>query len=465
MRELGVGLVYWSALDSIVNAPEVGVAVVEIEPQSLWEKCWGTAGWHYRQNDELLGRIAALTQPKLLHGVGHPVGGTASDTLAYWPLLQDGVARLNPIWCSEHLSFNRALMPAGIEHAGFLLPPPQTVAAARVAANNLRQFRSGLRRPVAFETGVNYLRPQAGDLGDGEYFRQVAEGANCGIVLDLHNLWCNERNGRSSMRQVLAQLPLERVWEIHFAGGMWEDGYWLDAHSGAIPLQVMELASELLPKLPNVGALIYEVLPEHLPSFGLDAVQRELEALQRLWLERAPHGVVVPRREAAAPPTADDVAQVAHWERELVGALRSPLPMIADPGIKLLQKLIGEFRCSNLARTLHYTLSALLAGMGAPETNALLAAYCAAQPPEPFAALEAEQFAKFLRSRFPLPPTVPFLDEVLSFEHALARASVYGSATDLHWSADPVRIFDALDAGRLPSELPRVSSTMRVSCS
>jgi uncharacterized protein len=47
----------------------------------------------------------------------------------------------------------------------------------------------------------------------------------------LHNLWCNQLNGRQQVLDVLAELPLDRVWEVHLAGGKEMDGLWLDAHS------------------------------------------------------------------------------------------------------------------------------------------------------------------------------------------------------------------------------------------
>jgi hypothetical protein len=98
--------------------------------------------------------------------------------------------------------------------------------------------------------------------------------------------------------------------------------------------------------------------------------------------------------------------------------------------------------------------------LGRHGTEALLAAYFAAQPPEPFAAVEAAQFVRFLQARLPLP--VPHLDEVLAFEHALLRATVHGLSADVRWSVDPARLLQALDEGRLPAALPRVDSVMRV---
>jgi hypothetical protein len=55
-----------------------------------------------------------------------------------------------------------------------------------------------------------------------------------------------------------------------------------------VPQPLMELTERLLPRLPALGALIFELLPEHLPTVGLDGVQRQLEQLQALWRRRPP---------------------------------------------------------------------------------------------------------------------------------------------------------------------------------
>ena len=460
MRPLGVGLVYWAALDPLFGTGGPDLGVLELEPQTLWEKVCDNGVWQYRSNEALLDRVAELPQAKLLHGVGHPVGGTVADTIDPVPELRRAVQRMNPAWVSEHLSFNRTRRRQAVEHAGFLLPPPQSPAAVRVAATNIDRLRRALDRPVAFETGVNYLRPRGDDLNDGAYFAAVAEASNSGIVLDLHNLWCNQLNGRQSMVQAVAQLPLERVWEIHLAGGMQAGRYWLDAHSGAIPGEVLDMTASLMPRLPQLGALIFEILPEHVPSIGLDGVQRQIERLHDLWRLRPPTVLSVSYGTGCnAGATAQDLAEVGAWEKALVEAIGAK----ADSGCGLYRELIVDFRKANLARALRYTMTALLAGLGARGTQELLQAYFEVQPPEPFAALEADAFAKFLRARVNHLSALPHFEEVLAFEHALVRATTHGESCEIAWTTDPVQLFDALDAGVLPRNLLAQKSTLRIS--
>ncbi|HEX8969485.1 MAG TPA: DUF692 family protein [Chloroflexota bacterium] len=473
MRSLGVGLVYWAALDAILRHDGAEISVLEIEPQTLWEQTYGSGGWQYSANEALFDRVASLPHSKLLHGVGQPLGGTVPDPIDPMPLLRDAVRRLAPAWISEHLSFNRVQRDGHVEHVGFLLPPPQTTAAVRVATRNIDRFRHSLGRPVAFETGVNYLRPNDSDISDGEFFSAVAEESNCGILLDLHNLWCNERNGRQSVAEVLARLPLDRVWEIHVAGGMEESGYWIDAHSGAVPSEVLDIAAQIIPRLPNLGALVFEILPEHLPGFGLARVEQQIEVLHDLWKLRPP-AVRRAHKDAYLPSTraadiAADRVEVGRRETELAELLRagggpageskaSPV----DPGVHLVRTLVADFRRATLARALRFTLTALLGGLGQRGAQDLLDAYLEAYPPEPFGAVEADRCASFLRTCLPRMPAIPFLEEVLSYEHALVKAAIYGTSSEVRWSADPVRILESLDHGELPGALPVVSSSMIV---
>ncbi len=478
-RSLGVGMVYWPALKPLFDAGPSTVAVLELEPQTLWEKVRSDGRWQYRLNEAQLDSVAAYPQATLLHGIGQPVGGSTDDHVEYLGLLRRAVDRLDPCWVSEHLSFNRINGSAGQDEAGFLLPPHQSAPTVRVAARNVRAYGRGLGRPVAFETGVNYLRPHPGELTDGEFFAAVAERADSGILLDLHNLWCNEVNGREKMVDVLDRLPLDRVWELHLAGGMPMSGYWLDAHSDAVPDEVMAVAGELMPRLTNLGAVLFEILPEHVPTLGIDGVHRQLQELHALWAQRGHRTLAVQSfsKMSAADQRSgfdddadpEDLVAMRAWEWAMVTAIRGdegldgPHQWISrDPGIAVFRDLVGDFRRSALARGLRYTMTALLVGLGARRTSELLDGYFAAQPPDGFAAVEAHHFACYLADRPALQLDIPYLGDVLGFEHALVRATIFGTSSDVHFSADPLEILGALDLGRLPARLPAASSTMHI---
>jgi uncharacterized protein (UPF0276 family) len=254
-----------------------------------------------RQREDVFAAAQAVDAPKLIHGVGFPVAGTLRPREADLEPYLEAVRRSGAPWASEHLSFNEA-RDAGRGYFGeFLLPPVQSPAAVRVAAENIRALKRLLPVPFAFETGVNYFQPRPGEMADGAFFAAVAEEADCGILLDLHNLWCNERNGRQAVLDTLAQLPLDRVWEVHLAGGSQVDGLWLDSHSGPPPEPLYDLAEQVLPLLPNLGAVVFEITPEAVGrgQVTVEAVLDQLRRIRAIWDRTAPARAQVPAQVQA----------------------------------------------------------------------------------------------------------------------------------------------------------------------
>jgi uncharacterized protein (UPF0276 family) len=466
VRPLGAGLVFTPRLLPLLGEGNGAASVIEVEPQTLWQLTRRSRERPYLLNRERLMEIAALPQPKLLHSVGLPVGGSRPHELAQLALVRSMADVLQPAWASDHLGFNSFQDSQGWASAGFFLPPLQVPETVSMAAARIGELVEALDRAVAFETGVNYLRPQPGETADGEFFRAVAETADCGILLDLHNVWTNDRNGRARAADVLARLPLERVWEIHFAGGMELSGYWLDAHSGAIPQPVLDLAAEWIPRMPNLGALVFEIIDEHVPALGLGGVERQLDALRALWTLRDPRRTIVVRR--GEPHARSTVAgPVRYWE-DTLGALaigRHKSGVLADvlrqdAGLRVLQQLVRDSRQDLVAKGLRHTVTVLLDALGADGVRRLLDDFTRAHPPELFVSAEADAFARFLRGR---DLRIPFLDEVLGFEHALIRAVLYGESSEIAFEHEPWTLLETLEMGRVPEIMPAESAVVVVS--
>ena len=468
MRDLGVGLIWSPALAPLCEAGGP-VDVVEFEPQTTWEKVGDGPLRHHRPDLEALEQVAALPQPALLHGIGQPFGGLVDDPVPHLDLLRATVEALDPPWVSEHLSLNRVAVGSEVHETGFLLPPRQIPAGAQRAAEAVRRYGEALGRPVAFETGVNYFRPRPDELPDGEYFARVADTADSGILLDLHNLWCNQRNGRAAIDDVLARLPLERVWEVHLAGGDGLDGVHLDAHRGGVDPELLEIAAAVVPRLPNLGALLYEVLPEHLAEIGIDGVARQLDALHALWTVRPPRSSTVP---VSASPALElrpsDLDDLTAWERAVadVASGRRPGPPFADlsddPGAPVYRRLVTEFRQAALARCLRHTTTALLLGLGSDGARFLIDDCHRAGPPDPYAAVEAERTARELVRRQAVWGHLPHVAEVLAFEHALLRAALFQERSRVRWTAAPDAVLTALAAGRWPTDVRAVDAVLEI---
>lgn len=322
--DLGVGLVATAGLDKLWEEVADLVQVVEVEPQTLWDRRPG-GGWELQEPG--FAWLSGLPVPRIAHGVGFPVGGTTAPDPAGVGLAATSAVRLSACHWSEHLSFNTVSQAGWTLHAGFLLPPCQTWAGVEAAAAHVGEYRRRLDIPFLVETGVNYLRPAPGELSDGAFVAHVVERADCGILLDLHNAWVNQRNGRQTVAGLVDELPLERVLEVHLAGGFQLGDHYLDAHSGPVADELLELAAGVLPRLANLRAVVFETLPEDLVAMGSAGLARVLEALHRLVScgsrrRRRPSGPFRPpgrsRRRPVPAPSRVDRRDAAAWERQLL---------------------------------------------------------------------------------------------------------------------------------------------------
>jgi uncharacterized protein (UPF0276 family) len=435
--DLGVGIVVSAGLDLLWDDIRHLVDVVEVEPQTMWTPRQD-AGWDLIE--QAFRWVEDLHVPTIAHGVGFPVGGCEPPESAGVTLAALSAERLAAAHWSEHLSFNQATEGGRKIDAGFLLPPAQTWAGVDAATDHIAAYHAAASLPFLIETGVNYLLPRPGELSDGTYIASVADGSDCAILLDLHNLLANERNGREPVSDVLSELPLERVLEVHVAGGFELDGYYLDAHVGGPDRELLILLADILPRLPNVRAVTFEALPESLAVLGVDGVRSVLEALHRvvegshpdgIWrsdtahlageLERPAHHRSRPgpgpggasacgygqgtgtyqERDTSRPafPSADsEIHATRDWERR-IAAYTSRIrddPPVADPGLGLLRHLADQARLGQLLLSRPDLIRSLVTALGLDRTEEMLHRYLRARPPQRWTAREGEQFASWL---------------------------------------------------------------------
>ncbi len=434
------------------------VTVVEIEPETFWFES-GPSGDPYHADPTALERLRSFPEAKLVHGVGFPVGGSRVPDPRHLPLMAKVIEDLGSPWTSEHLSFNQAESPGEKFHTGFLLPPLQTPEGAEAAAASIREVVKHLPVPFAVETGVNYLHPRDGELSDGAFVSAVVSGADCGILLDLHNIWANERNGRQSVDAFLSEIPLERVWEVHLAGGLEHQGYWLDAHSGEVPAPLADIAARVLPALPNVRALIFEMLPTFFPRLGIHGVRKQVELLHGLWALRRgkpaevgarPQPIVRMRRghDFVTPAAWEDTLGALVIGKKGEGCLAAELA--ADPGARLLQNLVRDFRAGMIVSTLKLTSRLLMLHGGKSLLRNLLNDFWSSTAPKLFSSSEAQAFADYLEKR---ELEVPHLAEVLAFERAVIHTLITGETRLVRFRCDPMALLQALGERRLPDTL------------
>lgn len=455
LPELGVGLIYSPGLEPLLEAHPELVDVLEIEPQTTWIET-GSGAEPYLVRDDVLAHLCDLPGRKLVHSVGTPVGGSVRANAAQLPLLRETVQALGSPWTSEHLSFN---LTADF-FTGFFLPPRQTEAGIELYVDAICALRDELGVPLAIETGVNYLRPRDDEIGDGEFMARVAEAADCGILLDLHNIYSNALNGRQPVQRFLSALPLDRVWELHLAGGFDVEGFWIDAHSGAIPEPLHEICVDVVPALPRLKAIVFELFSSYLPYFGLQATCAQLERVHELWALRRPRAQPVPRDDRPAAPVVTTSAASAiapcEWETALGSIVIGREPssdlereLVDDPGTRLVASMVNEFRGSMVVGVYRLTSRLLMLALGPDIFRGLLEGFWATRPPEQFGGTEADAFADYLVGRG---LRLPQFEAILAFERAALHTLRDGEPRVVPFSVPPLPMLRALADGVLLEE-------------
>ncbi len=456
LPELGVGAIWLTGLDQWIEASEPLVDFLEIEPATMTLPDGSTPA----VGDDPLNRLAADGRPVVAHSVSAPVGGTIAPDAGFEALAK-AADLVDAPWVSEHLSINRLQHGDGSIHpTGFFLPPTQTPDAVEIAAANLRRLAKITGRPVAFETGVNYLQPRPGEMTDGAFWRAVAEAADCYILCDLHNIWCNASNGRQPFDQTIDELPLERICEIHLAGGRQHDGYLLDSHAGLVDPQLLVKAGQVIERLPSLRALTFEMMADSIPlcEIDVDSYRAQFVELQRMW-ERRAVSVGKPLSSGATSPgvygtAVDTTWDAPGWERALADSFTHLTPDrergLDDPGIDIYRHLIYKMRGGTVVSTTQLSYRMLAMSKGLDEANRVLDDYQRRTPPTLWVLDEAQGFADHLRT---VAGDVPYLLDVVNFEAASRQVMITGDPVEVTFGCDPLPLLDALRRGQRPPNL------------
>ncbi len=177
--------------------------------------------------------------PVVLHGVSLSIGSTDPLDERYLTEL-DALARaVEPAWISDHLCWGAA---HGI-NAHDLLPLPYTEEALAHVARRVEMVQERLGRRILLENPSSYLVLE-GDMPEHEFLAALARRADCGILLDVNNVFVSAHNHGWDPQAYLAAMPAERVGQIHLAGHSEEGALLIDTHDGQVADGVWQLYAE-----------------------------------------------------------------------------------------------------------------------------------------------------------------------------------------------------------------------------
>lgn len=180
---------------------------------------------------------------------------------------------LDPDWVRDATALARELGAAwmcgdaGLWHVGprdrghgTLMPPVLEEGSARALARSVRALREASGLEVLPENPPAHA--WLGRMRLGDYFALLAEEADCGILLDVAHLAIHQRALGLAPLDSLERFPLERVVEVHVAGGTpFESGgrtFVDDDHGPAVLPETWELLEAVLARAVNLRALVVE---------------------------------------------------------------------------------------------------------------------------------------------------------------------------------------------------------------
>jgi uncharacterized protein len=190
--------------------------------------------------------------PIVLHGVSLSIGTTDPLNPKYLADLRALAWRCEPAWISDHLCWTGV---AG-HNLHDLLPLPYTEEAVRHVSRRIREVQDFLERSILVENVSSYLTFRDSTLSESEFLRAVSEEADCGILLDINNVFVNAFNHRFSAEQYLDAIPVERVVQFHLAGHSDHGTHLLDTHDHPVREEVWALYQRAVRRFGAVSTLI-----------------------------------------------------------------------------------------------------------------------------------------------------------------------------------------------------------------
>jgi uncharacterized protein (UPF0276 family) len=207
------------------------------------------------------------------HGVSMYFGSAEPLNREHLRRLKDLVRRTKTPWLTDHLCWGSV----DGRYTHDLLPMPYTFEAAKITARNVRQAEDFLEVPIAVENVSSYAEFHDSEMTEWEFLNEVVERANCGILLDVNNIYVSSRNHNFDPYVYLNAVSPEHVAQIHLAGHSKFEKYILDTHDHPVVAPVWKLYDHAIRRCGPTPTLLE--WDDRIPSF--DEVHAEARKAEK----------------------------------------------------------------------------------------------------------------------------------------------------------------------------------------
>jgi len=173
----------------------------------------------------------------VMHGVSMSIGSTDPLNFDYLGKLKRLAGAVNARWVSDHLCWTGV---AGL-NAHDLLPIPLNEETLKHVVGRVRTVQEFLERPLVLENPSSYVTFTDSTMPEWEFMARLAEDADCGLLLDVNNVYVSSVNHDFDPVEYIKTVPHRRVVQFHLAGHTDCGTHRIDTHDNHVIDPVWEL--------------------------------------------------------------------------------------------------------------------------------------------------------------------------------------------------------------------------------
>ena len=173
----------------------------------------------------------------VMHGVSLSIGSTDPLDFEYLGKLKALARDVKPLWISDHVCWTGV---AG-RNTHDLLPIPFSESTLKHVVERIRTVQDFLERPLVLENPSSYITFADSTMDEWQFISRMAEEADCGLLLDVNNVYVSSFNHDLDPETFIRSLPHERIVQFHLAGHSNYQTHLLDTHDDHVIDPVWQL--------------------------------------------------------------------------------------------------------------------------------------------------------------------------------------------------------------------------------
>ncbi|QDV53156.1 MNIO family bufferin maturase [Gimesia fumaroli] len=190
--------------------------------------------------------------PIVMHGVSLSIGSTDPLNRDYLQKLKTLAESVKARWVSDHVCWTGV---AG-RNTHDLLPIPYNESTLAHIVKRIQTVQEILERPLVLENPSSYLEFQDSTMSESEFVCRMAEEADCGLLLDVNNVYVSSVNHEFDPVEYIEAIPAERIVQCHLAGHTNCGTHLIDTHNGRVIDPVWNLFQLMHQRTGGVSTLL-----------------------------------------------------------------------------------------------------------------------------------------------------------------------------------------------------------------